>query len=309
MVARGLPDPYCRWVPPREFEAMKKYDVTGVGLNLGTGEEYVKKTVRRRGVVLCPASVVRRRRAGAGAAGAQPGWPARPHSPTRRALRARPPRAPQGRELPARRAPEAAGDVWVVGISRGSAADAAGLEQGDQITAVAGRRLGGLSPFQASAMISGGDEEGGGGDDAPSSSSSSSSGGSSVTLAVRKADGRAEEFVVARAPQQLASPVRSSLATRGGVRVGVVAVKSFTARAQRDVAAAVGELTGRGAQALELDLRDNRCARSRAGGQALGFCGVARLGAGGSAGASGGGGAKAPTARRPWTLFPPAAAW
>lgn len=46
MVARGLPDPYCRWVPPSEFAAMKKYDVTGVGLNLGTGEEYVKKTVR-----------------------------------------------------------------------------------------------------------------------------------------------------------------------------------------------------------------------------------------------------------------------
>ena len=46
MVARGLPDPYCRWVPPSEFAAMKKYDVTGVGLNLGTAEEYVKKTVR-----------------------------------------------------------------------------------------------------------------------------------------------------------------------------------------------------------------------------------------------------------------------
>jgi hypothetical protein len=45
MVARGLPDPYCRWVPPSEFAAMKKYDVTGVGLNLGTAEEYVKKTV------------------------------------------------------------------------------------------------------------------------------------------------------------------------------------------------------------------------------------------------------------------------
>ena len=30
--------------PPQEFTAMLKYDVTGVGLNLGTGEEFVRKT-------------------------------------------------------------------------------------------------------------------------------------------------------------------------------------------------------------------------------------------------------------------------
>jgi hypothetical protein len=30
---------------------MKKYDVTGVGLNLGTAEEYTKKTVSVGGVV------------------------------------------------------------------------------------------------------------------------------------------------------------------------------------------------------------------------------------------------------------------
>lgn len=45
-MAQGVSDPYCRFIEPGEFASMKKYDVTGVGLNLGTGEEYVKKTVR-----------------------------------------------------------------------------------------------------------------------------------------------------------------------------------------------------------------------------------------------------------------------
>jgi hypothetical protein len=47
MLAQGVSDPYCRFIEPGDFAAMKKYDVTGVGLNLGTAEEYVKKTVGR----------------------------------------------------------------------------------------------------------------------------------------------------------------------------------------------------------------------------------------------------------------------
>jgi hypothetical protein len=49
MLARGVADPYCRFITPGEFASMRKYDVTGVGLNLGTGEEYVRKTVRGGG--------------------------------------------------------------------------------------------------------------------------------------------------------------------------------------------------------------------------------------------------------------------
>eukprot|EP00983_Pelagomonas_calceolata_P128201 1161487-Pelagomonas_calceolata.AAC.9 len=45
MIAFGLNDPYCRFIQPSELQSMKKYDVTGVGLNLGTAEEYVLKTV------------------------------------------------------------------------------------------------------------------------------------------------------------------------------------------------------------------------------------------------------------------------
>lgn len=45
MVIYGLKDPYCRFIQPSELASMKKYDITGVGLNLGTAQEYVLKTV------------------------------------------------------------------------------------------------------------------------------------------------------------------------------------------------------------------------------------------------------------------------
>lgn len=170
---------------------------------------------------------------------------------------------PQGRDLPAGRS-SSEGDIWVVGISKGSAADLAGLEQGDQLVSVDGKSMGGgITPFQASALIAGpGDDE------TPSTSGSSDGSGSGtpqstpvneVALTVRKAGGRVERYNVPRPAQQLASPVRYALQSRGGGRkVGVVSIKSFTARAQRDVAAAIHELQERGAQELELDLRDNR---------------------------------------------------
>ena len=44
LLARGPQDPYTRFLTPSEFKSMTAYDVTGVGLNLGTGEEFVRKT-------------------------------------------------------------------------------------------------------------------------------------------------------------------------------------------------------------------------------------------------------------------------
>lgn len=44
MLAYGLKDPYSRFITPTEFEAMRKYDVTGVGLNLATAEEFARKS-------------------------------------------------------------------------------------------------------------------------------------------------------------------------------------------------------------------------------------------------------------------------
>lgn len=44
MLAYGLNDPYTRFITPDEFQAMRKYDVTGVGLNLATAEEFTRKS-------------------------------------------------------------------------------------------------------------------------------------------------------------------------------------------------------------------------------------------------------------------------
>eukprot|EP01023_Acetabularia_acetabulum_P020223 TRINITY_DN20447_c0_g1_i1.p1 TRINITY_DN20447_c0_g1~~TRINITY_DN20447_c0_g1_i1.p1 ORF type:complete len:559 (-),score=95.65 TRINITY_DN20447_c0_g1_i1:197-1873(-) len=44
MLSAGLNDPYSRFISPPEFEEMRKYDMSGVGLNLGTGDEMSKRT-------------------------------------------------------------------------------------------------------------------------------------------------------------------------------------------------------------------------------------------------------------------------
>ena len=44
MLAFGLSDPYTRFVTPEEFKEMRRYDVTGVGLNLGTSADFLTKT-------------------------------------------------------------------------------------------------------------------------------------------------------------------------------------------------------------------------------------------------------------------------
>ena len=52
------------------------------------------------------------------------------------------------------------GGVWVIGMIRGTAAERAGVEQGDQLLAVDGRALDGASPFQAANLLMGAVEEG-----------------------------------------------------------------------------------------------------------------------------------------------------
>lgn len=42
LLASGL-DPFTRFITPEDFLAMRKYDVTGVGLNLAPAEEYERK--------------------------------------------------------------------------------------------------------------------------------------------------------------------------------------------------------------------------------------------------------------------------
>ena len=50
--------------------------------------------------------------------------------------------------------------MWVIGMIRGTAAERAGVEQGDQLLAVDGRALDGASPFQAANLLMGALEEG-----------------------------------------------------------------------------------------------------------------------------------------------------
>ena len=44
MLAEGVADPYTRFISPQQLDGMRKYDITAVGLNLGTAEELRAKT-------------------------------------------------------------------------------------------------------------------------------------------------------------------------------------------------------------------------------------------------------------------------
>ena len=46
MMSKGLKDPYAKLISPDEFSTMQKYDMTGVGLNIGSSEEFYQKVVR-----------------------------------------------------------------------------------------------------------------------------------------------------------------------------------------------------------------------------------------------------------------------
>lgn len=212
MLAQGVSDPYCRFIPPGEFQSMKKYDVTGVGLNLGTAEEYIKKTVRQSlSTAVCSFEAVlfaANRSAGNQECHGQKSCTMIPsfgvlcqqvctksqdHAGVTMVLY-----VVQGRTLP--RGSNADGGVWVVGLSKGSEADRAGIQQGDQLLWVADVELTAVSPFQAATLIAGPDD---------------SSTDSPVTLRVQKADGRVLDITVQRPARYLPSPVSSSLQERG----------------------------------------------------------------------------------------------
>ena len=42
-MANGPADAYTRFISPEEFKSLAKYDVSGVGLNLGSAEDFVAK--------------------------------------------------------------------------------------------------------------------------------------------------------------------------------------------------------------------------------------------------------------------------
>ncbi|KAG2502153.1 hypothetical protein HYH03_000640 [Edaphochlamys debaryana] len=233
LLARGLSDPYCRFIGPGELQAMKKYDVSGVGLNLGTANEYVVKT---------------------------------------------------GNDLPNNpRDPSAGEGVYVVGVSKGSPADRAGVRQGDELVAIQGRSLGTeMTPFRAAGIISGVVDEAEGEAQGGKQQAGRRKGGSGgaeevVRVRVRHADGEQEEVAFSRPRRTLPAAVATSLsrspapanarvtvagagagAAAGEEVVGTLKLSAFNARAQSDLVTAIRELEGAGASRLVLDLRDNR---------------------------------------------------
>lgn len=65
---------------------------------------------------------------------------------------------PEGRGVDA---PASGEGVWVLGLIKGSAADAAGLQQGDQLLALDGRQLAGSSPFEVASLLQGAEQAAG----------------------------------------------------------------------------------------------------------------------------------------------------
>lgn len=222
-----LRDPYSRFISPEEFSEMVKYDVSGVGLNLGTLQELKTKTG------LEPATTATN---GGGMSDGGQG-------------------------------------VWVVGLIHGSAADTAGIQQGDEIISADGSSLLGKSPFAVASLLQGPAEEEE--EDQQKSQatavvvasfgSTNQSRLSEVKIQVKKLDGSVADLILTRPDRPpTPSPVVYKLEkkkTSGGAAstaVGYIKLISFNARAQRDVSHALRELQNSGAEKYVLDLRGNR---------------------------------------------------
>ena len=181
-----LNDPYSRFVSPQQFAMLAKYDITGIGLNIGEDVEGGSSRLK------------------------------------------------------------------VVGIILGSPAQVAGVRQGDELVAVNGEEVRGMTPFDVASMIQG-------------------TKGIAVSISVRH-DGCApvQSFTLQRT-SDVKSPVfyrlekqRPSLGflqepegDKSEQLTGYIRVKEFNAVAKRDVVTAIKRLQAAGATSYVLDLQDN----------------------------------------------------
>jgi len=199
LLAEGVPgDPYTRWLSPDEFRGFLKYDVSGIGLNLGTREDLESKTG------LSPKG----NWAGSG---------------------------PEG--------------SWVVGVVAGSAAEKAGIVQGDRVVGVDGADVATMRPFDVASLVarggSGGGEEGA--RPAP------------LSLSLRSLDGAPREVAgIPRPAAPTAPPAVTQVRLDARSGVGTVVLDGLNARSRDEVLSAVVDLEARGATRLSLDLRSNR---------------------------------------------------
>lgn len=119
----------------------------------------------------------------------------------------------------------------------GSPARKAGIRKGDLITAVNGRPLAGVDSRVATGRIKG-----------PA--------GTSVKLEVTTGRGKPRTVSVERAKIDIPL-VESALRERGGKKLGVVRLASYSKGAHGEMRAAIDRLRNRGAEGIVLDLRGN----------------------------------------------------
>jgi carboxyl-terminal processing protease len=125
----------------------------------------------------------------------------------------------------------------VLTVFKGSPAARGGLKPGDEITAVGGRSLRGVSSEQATTRIKG-------------------RAGTEVTLTVVTGKDDPREVRLKRAHVDV-PVVESRMKHSGDEKVAYVKLTSFTSGAHGEVGKAVRGLIGKGAKSVVLDLRDN----------------------------------------------------
>ena len=126
------------------------------------------------------------------------------------------------------------GVLHIEAVTAGGPAEAAGLQAGEDITAVDGTALTAENVSEATSLIQG--EE-----------------GTQVILTVRGTDGTEREVTVTRS-QIDESPAEGELLSDG---TGLVTIRNFNSRCAEDAIAAVDSLVEQGAQRLVFDVRNN----------------------------------------------------
>lgn len=230
-----LNDPYSRFLPPEEFSAMSKYDVSGVGVNLGTLDELQSKT----GLSPLYLSPLYSTSSGSNNNTTND----TNDSPSSRNMEENKIRDSNSIDTNHQQR-----GVWVVGILRGSLAEQAGIKQGDQLVMADGAPLGNKSPFEVASLLQGSDFV-----DKLTGVPNSKP----IQVVIRHVDGNQETIELNR-PEKVRTPSPVTYKLEENGTVGYVKLSSFNARAQKDVSKAIKDLKSRGAERFVLDLRGNR---------------------------------------------------
>ncbi|KAL2614057.1 hypothetical protein R1flu_025749 [Riccia fluitans] len=168
----SLNDPYTRFLTPDQFLQLSKYDVTGIGLNIGETEENGATYLRVLGIVL------------------------------------------------------------------GSPAQTMGVRQGDELVAVNGTSVRGMTAFDAASLIQG-----------PK--------GTPVSIQIRHGPCEEVQSLTIAREQDVRTPVFYRLEKTQNTLTGYIRLKEFNALAKRDLVTAMKRLQDAGATSFLLDLQDN----------------------------------------------------